>query len=102
MFHDLGGLNVDLNFFIEIDGLRIPPLICSIISGHTKMVELILKNKSLDINITDETGTNSFWLACFYGYGEIIKLVAEAGADVLNKDKDGNNALHMACKRNNI
>jgi ankyrin repeat protein len=66
------------------------------------MVELILRNKSLDVDSLDEDGTNCFWLASYYGYGEIMKLLAEAGADVLNFDKDGNNALHTACKKNNI
>jgi len=32
------------------------------------MVELILLNKTVDIDVLDaDSGVNSFWLACLYG-----------------------------------
>mgnify|MGYP001078576466 CR=1 FL=1 len=66
------------------------------------MMSLVLKNPTVDINVVDAaTGTNSFWYSSVYGFGDVMKLLAEAGADVLNCDHDGNNALHMACKNGN-
>jgi len=31
------------------------------------MVSLILKNKTLEIDKTDQFGVNAFWIASFYG-----------------------------------
>jgi ankyrin repeat protein len=68
------------------------------------MVSAILQNPSLNINVEDPvTGVNSFWLASYFGHGDIMQLLAEAGIDVLNKHKLTNsNALHVAVERNHI
>ena len=53
------------------------------------------------IDILDEkTGTNSFWLAAFYGHGGCLNLLANAGANVFSKHKETkSNALHVALQR---
>ena len=62
------------------------------------MMELILLNKSLDVNVKDpKTGINAFWIAACFRYGLIMKQLAEAGIDVLVQNNRGMNALHIAC-----
>jgi hypothetical protein len=40
---------------------------------------------------------NSFWIACFYDRGACMNALANAGINVLSKQKDtGANALHLA------
>jgi uncharacterized protein len=64
-------------------------------------MKVILDNLTTDIQVCDEeTGVNSFWLATFYGHGEVMNLLANSGIDVMNKHKKTlNNALHVACDR---
>jgi ankyrin repeat protein len=52
------------------------------------------------VNKTDKEGINSFWIGCYYGHGGVMKVLAEAGADVLSTDKFGLNVLHLAAKKN--
>lgn len=104
MFKDLGGTEqIDLNFRIEIDrNTSYYPIQLASTKGSTEMVAAILSNPSLDINIQDpESGINSFWLAAYFGHGDIMQLLAEAGIDVLNKHSvTKSNALHVAVERN--
>jgi ankyrin repeat protein len=37
--------------------------------GSEEMIRLILMNKTLDVNLTNEQGVNAFWIACLYGHG---------------------------------
>jgi ankyrin repeat protein len=92
----LGGTNIDLNFYIHIDGYKLYPLICAAIRGCVKMMQLILKNHTVDINFRDNNGLNCFSIGAYYGHGELMKLLAEAGINLLEVDNFGNNALHMA------
>ena len=64
-------------------------------------MRLILQNPTIDIHVIEKnTGVNSFWLAAFYGHGEIMNMLAEAGIDIMNRhNKTLNNALHAACDR---
>jgi ankyrin repeat protein len=58
----------------------------------------MLENKMLDINKKDSEGLNAFWIACICGNGGVMRLLAERGIDIMNKDKNGNNVLHVAAK----
>lgn len=50
------------------------------------MVAAILENPTVNINIQDpDTGINSFWLASYFGHGDIMQILAESGIDILNK-----------------
>lgn len=55
----------------------------------------------MDINVVDAiTGVNSFWLASFFGQGDIMQILAEAGIDILNThSQTKSNALHVATER---
>ena len=49
--------------------------------GESDMMEAILRNKSTNINIRDEdSGITPIWLACLYKHGNIVRLLANAGA----------------------
>ena len=78
---------IDLNFFANNDcklfqnklqeviyekfvseTFRVTPLMIAVAVGNVKMVYLLLKNKSMDINAKDpDSGINAVWLACLYG-----------------------------------
>ena len=65
-------------------------------------MHLILENKMIDINKTDSEGLNSFWIAAICGNGEVMKILAERGIDIMNVDKYGNNVLHVASKHKKL
>jgi ankyrin repeat protein len=67
------------------------------------MMKAILKNPTVDINVCDpHTGVNSFWLAAFFGHGDVMQILGENGIDVLNQHKESkSNALHIAVEKNN-
>lgn len=58
----------------------------------------MIQNPLLDINVTEpETNINSFWLASFYGHGNVMRILAESEIDIFNtNNKTGSNALHIA------
>eukprot|EP00347_Sterkiella_histriomuscorum_P006064 403354203 len=86
-FEKLGGANdFDLNFEITSEGIF--PLLVATAKGEKDMVQLILKNKDIDINKTD----------C---YG-IMKILIAKGIDLMCKNHNGSNALHIAVKKGNI
>lgn len=75
----------------------------AVAKGEIQMVQLILKNKSVEINVKDpESGVNSFWLACLYGRGSIMKLLAEQGIDIYVTNQNKINVLHLAVLKNHI
>ena len=65
-------------------------------------MRLILENKMIDINKKDSEGLNAFWIACICGNGEVMKVLAERGIDILNTDKIGNNVLHTAASHQKL
>ena len=78
------------------------PLFCAAAKGCLRMMKLILLNKTVNINVKDETGVNAFWLACKYGHGQLMKYLAEQGIDVLVTNEQSVNALHLAVSKNYI
>jgi ankyrin repeat protein len=65
-------------------------------------MKLILENKMIDINKKDNEGLNSFWIACICGNGEVMKVLAERGIDIMNTDSKGNNVVHLAASHSNL
>jgi len=65
--------------------------------GEEDMVITMLMNKALDIDIQDEdTGITAIWLACLYRHGNIVRILANAGANVHVANKNHINLLHLA------
>jgi hypothetical protein len=52
----------------------------------------------VDISVVEpETGVNAFWIAAFYGHGQVMGILAEKGIDIFNVNKTtGSNVLHIA------
>ena len=69
--------------------------------GNVEIVEIVASSKNINLNIVDEeTGTNAFWLAVFYGRGEVASHLATKGIDILCKHKETqSNALHISIER---
>lgn len=94
--------SINLNFRIEITkGIYNYPIHLACAQGQVECVEYMVTCPNLDIDMKDEqTGTNAFWLAAFYGRGEIIAILANAGANILVKHPETHsNALHVAIER---
>ena len=93
-------LDADLNFLADSGHHRVYPLQIIATKGDMQMLDLVLKNSKLNINATDETGVNAFWMAARFGHGEIMRKLASHGCDVLVTNKKGTNAMHLAVLRN--
>lgn len=75
MFVDLGGTeDLDINFHqvLEKDEMMLYPIMVASAVGSTDFINLLLKNKNLNLEVKDKTGINAFWVACFYGHGNIM------------------------------
>ena len=69
--------------------------------GEAECLKIMLTNPSLVLEATDPiAGTNAFWLAAFFGRGECVRILANAGIDIFNCHKESkSNALHVAIER---
>jgi len=97
-----GGEQIDLNFNIEIEkNLFYYPIQLAAAIGEADCLKVILENQQTKIDVVDnQTGTNAFWVACFYGRGECVGLLANAGVDIFNKHSEtSSNGLHVAIER---
>lgn len=114
MLKDFGAAEqTDINFWIEIernslarrskratvsewrpslmDGgfLKVTPIILAASMGRPKVLEVLLRNLGVNLDICEETsGVNAFWFAAFFGRGKCLKLLAEAGINIITKHKE--------------
>ena len=94
-FVDLGGVTYyDINFESK-NGF---PLKIAAAKGSEQFVCLMLENKMIEVNKKDKDGLNSFWIACRFGHGNVMRVLSEKGSDVLVSDSKNNNVLHIASK----
>ena len=78
------------------------PLLIAVAKGYYDIAELMLKNKSLDVQMKDRNGVNAFWLAAWFGHIDIMRLLGAAQVDVLAANQNGSNALHVSVKNGRI
>lgn len=58
------------------------------------------KHRDLDVNFSQGKRERSpLQLACSLGDDAVLRLLLKHGADVLQKDRKGDTALHVACNR---
>ena len=53
------------------------PLLESCAYGRTKIVEILLQSKDIDVNVADGRGITGLWIASRNGYKEIVQLLVE-------------------------
>jgi ankyrin repeat protein len=77
---------------------RVTPITLAAAMGHVKCLEVLLQNPQANIDAVEEyTGANAFWFAAYFGRGQAMRTLAEAGANVLDCHKSTEeNALHVA------
>ena len=47
------------------------------------MVRPVLRNSNLNLEVKNEAGVNAFWIACMFGHGEVMNILADAGLDIM-------------------
>jgi uncharacterized protein len=67
------------------------PLIAACGGGHLETVRCLLAHASAaaTINRRDDAGKTALWQACDRGYGDVVRVLLQAGADPTIADKDG-------------
>lgn len=67
--------------------------------GDKHLVAMIVNHSPhVNINKCDKHGVNAFWVAAFYDHVEILRYLASKGLDIMNRNNNGSNALHIAVK----
>ena len=65
--------------------------------GRADIVIWLLDNCDMNLETKGSWERTPFLHAAEEGHLQIVKLLKEKGADIYAKDKDGDNALHLAC-----
>ena len=60
---------------------------------------MIVNNPLTNLDKTDQHGVNAFWIATLYGHIEIMRYLLSKGIDIMSRNKNGSNALHIAVKQ---
>ena len=93
---------LNLNFHIEIKKDKLYyPIVLAASKGNSNALKVLLENPGIDVESVDEkTGTNAFWIACFFGHQKCAHLLSEAGCNIFVVHKETrSNALHIAIER---
>jgi ankyrin repeat protein len=73
-------------------------------NNRIELLEYLLSDpvarRHLDVKAVDEDGTPALILAAFTGYGEVVRLLLEHGADINVRDARGWTALMWAFQTN--
>ena len=65
-----------------------------------EMVAALLRNMRINVNMKNNEGLNSFWIACMHGFSKIMALLASKSIDIMNFSEHGMNCLHLAVNKN--
>jgi ankyrin repeat protein len=103
LFVDLGGnTNVNLNFYHYVGETEVYPIMSAAAKGSIEMINLVLMNRTLDIQVINNSGVNAFWIACMYGHGDVMKTLAQKGINIFCTNKSKVNALHLAVNKGHL
>ena len=69
--------------------------------GNIEIVKILIVNQSININQEDNAGINALYVATYYGYINILKLLKNLGGEFKPSVK-GTTVLHIACKKGYI
>ncbi|KAL2628816.1 hypothetical protein R1flu_013502 [Riccia fluitans] len=72
--------------------------------GNLQVVNELLQGKLVNIDLPspNRAGWTALHLACFYGHGEIVRTLLNAGANIEVRNNSGNTPLQMACLKGNV
>ncbi len=93
---ELIGKNIEING----PGLQSSALYQAVLSGNNDIAKFLL-GKSAGINLLDENGNNILMVAAAAGNLSSLKLIVEAGGDVLATNKKEQTALDIAVEKGN-
>ena len=75
------------------------PLHRAVAATNVKMVQLLLKAKGVDPNVTDSASRSALHWSCALGHAEIATILLDAGSKDSTADDHGATALHYAAQR---
>lgn len=79
------------------------PLHLASLNGHSHVVDVLVREGKADINIRNNRRQTPFLLAVAQGHTAAIEKLVDLGCDVLVKDEDGDNAMHLCViKKSNL
>lgn len=79
------------------------PLHLASLNGHSMVVDVLVREGKADINIRNNRRQTPFLLAVAQGHTAAIEKLVDLGCDVLVKDEDGDNAMHLCViKKSNL
>lgn len=79
------------------------PLHLASLNGHAKVAEILVRDGKANINIRNNRRQTPFLLAVSQGHTAAIEKLVDMGCDVLAKDEDGDNAMHLCViKKSNL
>lgn len=79
------------------------PLHLASLNGHAAVAEILVREGKADINIRNNRRQTPFLLAVSQGHAAAIEKLVNLGCDVLAKDEDGDNAMHLCViKKTNL
>lgn len=79
------------------------PLHLASLNGHSGVVDVLVREGKADINIRNNRRQTPFLLAVAQGHTSAIEKLVDLGCDVLVKDEDGDNAMHLCViKKSNL
>lgn len=73
------------------------------LNGHAAVVEVLVREGQADIDIRNNRRQTPFLLAVSQGHAAAIEKLVELRCDILAKDEDGDNAMHLCViKKSNL
>lgn len=79
------------------------PLHLASLNGHASVADILVREGKADINIRNNRRQTPFLLAVSQGHAAAIEKLVNLGCDVLAKDEDGDNAMHLCViKKTNL
>jgi len=96
---DMGVLDEgqDLNF--SVSGVGTTPLMLASAIGNILIIDLICKNKEIEVETQDKNGYNCLYYATYYGRLKVVQHLKEKWCVPYKKSKNGTTCLHVAVRR---
>ena len=93
---------IDLNFCARLNFPQdiLTEFYCSF--EHPFEAHHSIELEKVNINIKNDQDVNAYWVACFFGHGKVMKILAEANIDIFCSNIDGVSVLHLAVNRDHL